>query len=419
MTALLCAFIAALFIDPAPTSGVAEDTTRLGDLVVEAIRKNPEIEAARDQMDAAGEKSAQEGVLPPPELIFMREGMPAFRYRDAMFSRVELMQMIPFPTKLAARREIAGIEALHAHHEHEEKVLDVVRRLKTSYAELWYVQQSLALGVRNGGLLAQALAVVRARFASGGADAADVLKASLEVSRNENALIALRAREMTMKAMIMSIVGRGGRDTLGVAVLPDPRPLEFSPDSLVALALATRPEIEHDSLSVEEERRMLSAARQEFIPDLRIGLQYMTGPMTGFSGWTVTAGITIPFAPWSAGAAASKVEESKAGVSRAEAMLDASRASLRAEVTGLAGRAAAEALQAENYRRDILPKAGETLRTALGAYRAGRGNILPLLDAYRMLNETTLDALMLTMEHAQTIAALEQAVGVLDPAMLH
>jgi len=418
MTVSLCTLVAALFVTPAPAPGGAGDTTWLGDLIVEALRNNPEIEAARDQMDVMGERAAREGVLPPPELIFMREGMPAFRYRDAMFSRVELMQMIPFPTKLTARREIAEIDALHAHHEHEEKALEVVGRLKASYAELWYVQQSIGLAARNGALLAQALAVVKARFASGSAGAADVLRASLESSRNENTRIALRAREDAMKATIMSIVGRAGPDTLGIAVLPEPQAPGISPDSLVALAFSTRPSIEHDSLTVEEQRRMLSAARQEYIPDLRIGLQYLTAPTTGFNGWTVTAGITIPFAPWSAGAPASKIEESEAGVSRAEAMLGASRAALRAEVTGLAASAAAGALQVERYRRDILPEADEALRAALGAYRAGRGDILTLLDAYRMFNETTLDALMLRMEYARTLAALEQAVGVIDLSTL-
>ncbi|HUI09111.1 MAG TPA: TolC family protein [Bacteroidota bacterium] len=419
MTAFLCALIAAAFTAPAGSADVGGgDTTRLDGLVLETLRKNPEIDAARDQMDVMAGKAGEEGTLPPPELIFMREGMPAFRYRDAMFSRVELMQMIPFPTKLASRREIAEISALHAHHEHAEKALEVLRRLKTTYAELWYVQQSMALGARNSDLLARTLAVVRARFAAGGAGAEDVLRASLESARNTNTLIALRARERALKAMLMSIAGRSGPDTIGCAVLREPRPLEITPDSLVALALSTRPAIEHDSLAVEEERRMLSAAKQEYIPDFRIGLQYMTAPLTGFNGWTVTAGVSIPFAPWSSGATASKIEESEAGVNRAEAMLEASRASLRAEVTDLAARAASEALQADNYRNEILPQSEEALRAALGGYRAGRGVLLPLLDAYRMLNETTLDALMLTMEHAQTIAALEQAVGVIDISAL-
>jgi len=416
MTAFLCAIIAALFSDPAGGGG---DTTRMDGLVLEALRSNPEIEAARDQIDVMEGKSGREGVLPPPELIFMREGMPAFRYRDAMFSRVELMQLIPFPTKLATRRDIASFGVEHAHHDNDEKVLDVVRRLKSSYAELWFIQQSIALAVRNGTLLSQTLAVVRARFAAGGAGAEDVLRASLECARNDNSLIGLRARERAMKAVIMSMAGRQARDTLGCAVLPEPRAPVLPPDTLVARALTVRPAIAHDALSVEETRRMLAGARQEYIPDLRIGLQYMTAPMTGFNGWTVTAGITIPFAPWAVGAAGAKVEESEAGVRRAEAALEASRTSLRAEVTGLADRAASEAAQADNYSNSIVPKAEEALRGALGGYRSGRGDLLPLLDAYRMVNEVTLDALMLRMELAQTTASLEQAVGVMDLSALH
>ncbi len=418
MTAFLCGLLVALW--PLRTvfpSGVA-DTTRLWDLVEESLDRNPEIEAARQQMAVMGAKVAQEASLPPPELTFMREGMPSFRYSEAMFSRIEIMQMLQFPTKLSTRREIAEISADHAHHDHMEKEFDVLYRLKSAYAELWYLQQSIALTRRNGELLQQALAVVRARYGAGSAGEEDVLKASVESARNDNLIVSLRQRELGMKSMLMSILDRPDGDTLGTAVMPDSLVLNVTLDTLIARGMDYRPMLQHDSLALLEQKALLSAAKQEYIPDLRIGLQYMTAPLTGFNGWTVTAGITLPFAPWALGARSAKIDESEAGISRAAAALAASRAMVRAEMRDRYSRAVADKHQVEVYRTAMLPRAEGALRSALAAYRSGRGDLLMVLDSCRMLSDLTMEALMLRMDFARSIAGLEQEIGVRDLTFL-
>ncbi len=392
----------------------AADTTRIWDLVEESLDRNPEIEAARRQMAVMGAKVAQEASLPPPELIFMREGMPSFRYSEAMFSRVEIMQMLQFPAKLSTRREIAEINADHAHHDHMEKEFDVLFRLKSAYAELWYLQQSIALARRNGEFLQQALAVVRSRYGTGSAGEEDVLKASVESARNDNLVVSLRQRELSMKSMIMAILDRADSDTLGTAIMPDSLGLNVSLDTLMVRGMDYRPMLQHDSLAVMEQKVLLSQARQEYIPDLRIGLQYMSAPLTGFNGWTVTAGITLPFAPWALGARSAKVDESEAGIGRAAAALAASRAMVRAEIRDRYSRAVADKHQVETYRTAMLPRAEAARQSALASYRAGRGDLLMVLDSCRMLSDLTMEALMLRMDFARSIAGLEQEIGVRD-----
>ena len=418
MTALLCGLLVAMWPFRALSPSATADTTRLWDLVEESLDRNPEIESARQQMAVVGARVPQEASLPPPELIFMREGMPQFRYSEAMFSRIEIMQMLQFPAKLSTRREIAEINADHAHHDHMEKEFDVLYRLKSAYAELWYLQQSILLTRRNGELLLEALAVVRARYGAGSAGEESVLKASLESARNDNLIVSLRQKELGMKSMIMAILDRPESDTLGIAVMPDSLVLNVSLETLLARGMEYRPMLQHDSLAVLEQQALLSAARQEYIPDLRIGLQYMTAPMTGFNGWTVTAGITLPFAPWALGARSGKIDESEARIGRAAAALAASRSMVRAEIRDRYSRAVADMQQVEVYRTTMLPRAQGALQLALAAYRAGRGDLLMVLDSCRMSSDLTMEALMLRMDFARSIAGLEQDIGVRDLAYL-
>src|SRR5712692_9999564 len=104
------------------------ETLDLQFLISEALMNNQEIQAALYQMDVMGAKASQAGVLDDPELPFMREEMPGFRYNEAMYSRLELMQMFRFPTKLSTESELARIRAEHAHHDHLEKVNEIVSK---------------------------------------------------------------------------------------------------------------------------------------------------------------------------------------------------------------------------------------------------------------------------------------------------
>ena len=101
-------------------------TLELRQLVDEALRNNPEIQASLHQADAAHARVGQAGTLDDPELTYMREEMPGFRWNQSEMQKVELMQMIRFPSKLSKQNELAEIRAEHSHHEHYEKVHEVL-----------------------------------------------------------------------------------------------------------------------------------------------------------------------------------------------------------------------------------------------------------------------------------------------------
>jgi len=91
-------------------------------LIVEALRNNPEIQSAQFDWDMMRAKIPQMQSLDNPELQLMQEEIPGFKFSDAMYSRVELMQMFPFPGKVNLQAELTRIESEHGHHDHLEKI---------------------------------------------------------------------------------------------------------------------------------------------------------------------------------------------------------------------------------------------------------------------------------------------------------
>lgn len=383
----------------------------LDQVIEEVLRHNPDIRAAGYQMELMNARIGQASALDDPELMYMREEMPGFRWNAAMMQKVGLEQHIRFPSKIFSQTSLAEIQTEHARHDLLEKVNEVIARTKNAYYELWFIQQSIHLTMKSAALLQQMIGIAQTRYTVGEAPQQDVLKGYVELARLENRLVTFRQQEMSMKAMLMAILYRSSQDTLGGTVLADSVARMPSLDTLEALALRFRPMLLHDSLAVEENRTMHSLAKQEYLPDLKLGVEYVTSPQTAFNGWSVRAGITLPFAPWTLGKASSRVEEASMSISKAQAVYGGSRAMVISNVRDLYYKARAAGQQLEGYRTLILPQARLALDATVMAYQTGKSDFLMLIDAYRTLVDLQMESLMTRMQFEQSVADLERAVG--------
>jgi outer membrane protein TolC len=380
-------------------------------LTVEALMNNPEIKAELQKMDVMEARVLQAGSLDAPELKFMQEAMPDFRFNQAMYSRFELMQTIPFPTKLDRREDLSRIEAGHAHNEHLEKVNEVLSKLKSAYYELWFLQQNIILDQENARLINQLISIARAKYGVGETSQQDVLKGQVELHMVDNDLITLRQRELSAKAMMMSILNRSPRDTLGFAVIPDDAVFDAQLDSLLQWALENRPMIVHDSLSIAEQQMNLSLARLDYWPDFKLGLERMTSPSTDFRGWSVSASMTIPLAPWTLGRSSARIEEASASIDEARSDYNAARNMVAGNIKDLYYKIDAGKKQLDLYRTAILPEARQSLDASLASYQTGRTDFLMLTDAYRTYVNLTREYFMVRMQFEQNIGGLEREVG--------
>ncbi len=389
----------------------ASDTLRLNDLVLEALRRNPDLKAFEYNRDLMEIRVEGTGLLEDPELTYMRDEMPNFRWGDAMFSRIELMQRIPFPGKLSTQSVIAQIQAEHAHHEHMEKANEVLAKLRSAYFELWFTQQAIVLNRENARLLQKFTTIAQTRFGVGEAPQQDVLKAYVEIAKVDNQLVELRQQELTAKAMLRALLNRPPSDTLGIAVVPD-KTIELpSQDTLQFLAQRFRGMLLHDSLSVEQEREMLSLARKEYLPDFKFGVEYATPPRSTLNLWTVSASVSLPITPWGLKRTGTRVEEAAIAIDRARETLTNSRNMVHSNINALYVKAKAFQEQLRNYTSIIIPQSERSLQASMIAYQTGKTDFLMLIDAYRTLVELSMEKLMLRMQFEQAVAELKREVG--------
>ncbi|HEY6951831.1 MAG TPA: TolC family protein [Bacteroidota bacterium] len=387
---------------------------KLDSLIDEALANSPEVGAATYKMWAAQEKIPQASALDDPELDLSLMEIPGTNFGQAMYATVGIMQMIRFPSKLSTQHAIAETEAEHAHHDHVETMLDVITRLKSSYAMLRYARTAADLNKSNEQFLQQVVSAATTQYSVGRGTQSDVLKSNIELARQRAQLETVRQQVIGAEGMLKAILNRPSDKPIGSLEDNPPKLVLDSVDDLVRYAVTHRPMLIHDSLNVFQSSLNLTLMKQEYIPDLRIGLEYVRMPAVGENRWTVSAGISLPFAPWSLSKASSRVEEASANQSMLQSTFEASRRMVEAQIRD--SYAQTKALQAEldAYHNVIIPQTDQSLKASLREYQTNQSSFLMLLDSYRMYKETQMEAAMARMKYDQALASLERNVGVVD-----
>jgi outer membrane protein TolC len=413
----LCVFMSVVLL--ASSTLLAQDSlmlpeprvVTLDDLISEALARNPTVLASLERIPIADLKAKQSGIPDPPELTFRRKEMPGFRWSGAMGSEWELSQVVRFPSKYASESRLGEIQAEHAHHESQEIVNTVLLDLRETYAELWYVQQRLVLENETLRLTERLREVAASRYKVGSATRNDMLMAEMLRTTSVNTLIDLRQGELGLKARLSAILDRQPGDTIGYAVISEEPVFDTPLDTLLAMTRSMRPMLMHDSLGIGEQEEMLTSARQEYYPDLRLGVSYMNGDLDMFRGWTVSAGITLPFVPWS-------IAKSGAGVEEAEYRVKQARESYESEWETVTGAVRETWLdltgkleQLHNFQSSMLPAADQALRSGLARYQDGQEDYQSVHQAYTAYLAAQTDYFRTRLEFETSLAKLRFETG--------
>lgn len=411
-------FIALATFISSVTTGQQPEKEEIPFLIGEALLKNPAIAAEFQKIQAADQRITQAGSLDNPELIFKLMEFPGTEFNNAMYANIELMQMVRFPTKLLMQRQIAEVQVEHAHHDHLEKMLEIVSQVKSSYAMLWYARTALELNKENQKLLEQILKAAGTQYTVGKASQQDVLKTSIELAKLKSQEASLQQDAMSAESMFRSLLNRPSSSKVGDVEYSGP-PATVPPlGTMVRYAFANRPMLLHDSLAIYESSLSLNLTKQEYIPDLKFSVEYVRLPMLAESKWSVTAGITLPFAPWTLAKSSARVEEATAMRSMNEYKYLASQRMVEAQINEAYARTRAYLAEWTSFEKTILPQTKQSVQILLSEYQTGQTSFLMLLDGYRMYKETRMETAMARMRYEQARATLERQVGVNDLATI-
>jgi outer membrane protein TolC len=378
----------------------------------EALRlaemNSPRLAAQRHALTATEEQTLRAAELPDPKLRLGIENLPVtgddrFRYdRDFMTMRtIGVMQEFPNSDKRAAR----GARAERT-RDVERAMLDSQRAtLQRDIAMAWldaHFSERAHLSLRRlvEQLDAQADAVTAA-IARGRQGAAEGLMLRGAVEQARDRVLDQERLVARSRLALAALVGDWAQRPLG----PPPNLDRISHG---ANELLTRLH-EHPHLRLVDAREDLARAEVDLTraskrSDWSVEVGYGQRRPAFDNMLTVMVAIELP---WQSDRRQDRDIASRlAELEQARALREDARRVHEAELRGWLADYDAATRRLERYRAALAPLASERAEAALAAYRGGRGELAPVLEAQRGITETELAALAIEAERGKAWANL-------------
>jgi outer membrane protein TolC len=389
---------------------------RLADLLAEAERNNPQIQAAQQMWRAAQQVPSQVSTLPDPEVMVEQVSVgsprPFSGYSNSEMADVGLgfSQDIPYPGKLRLRGQIAQKEAQVRQQMYESVRRAVLVEVKADYFELGYLATKLSILRGDGELLGEVEQAAEARYRSGLANQQDVLQAQFQQTRLLQEITTTQLQIDTTEAKLKQLLNRpqASADVVVGKLKQTAVPYDYS--QLLAAAAKTNPEIAETQRRVEKTGLELDLAHKDFDPDFNVTYMWLrTDPFEYRAHYALTFGLRIPIY---------RGRRQQKELAEAEANRARTQDELVAEKQGIAA-ALREDYATETRSSDLLqiygeglqPQAQAEFQAGLAAYQSDREDFQALLASFLDVLKVDEEYWQTLSEHETAIARMEQITG--------
>ncbi len=388
------------------------ETVSLGELVREAVAKNPAIQSAERKAEALGRRVPQVKTLPDPVVSVGWAGNPApFSVQNgdpSSYRGLSAMQAIPLG-KLGLRGKVAAREGEAASWESEIIRRRVVAQVKTAYYEYFYLHTALGITRKNHALLEKLARIAEVRYQVGKGIQADVLRAHVELSRLRQRMTVLEQQQSTARARLNTLLFRDPEAALGPPAAVEAASLSQTLEQLYELAGANDAELQRQQKLVEREQVTVALARKDYVPDLSVGWMYQQRPgMPDMNGATFSLNIPIFFKTKQR----ERVKEARLELKSTERALDDRKTTLAFEVKEqyLTARAAEELMRL--YSQGVVPQSSLALESSMASYETGTADFLTVITNFITVLDYETEYYREVANQRIALAKLEPLVGV-------
>jgi cobalt-zinc-cadmium efflux system outer membrane protein len=384
----------------------AQEELTLEKAVGLALQKNPVLLTAQmDMSAAAGNRMQMEGIA-DPTLVLHEDGL-AFRKKADGTSDHEIIfgleQSLEFPGKRALRAEIGRAGEAQAALQLDRLRLVVAARVKKAYYAAVLARRTVESLEKSSSLLDEFIAGLLAKYETGDAAYADVLRTKVEKAKIRNRVLEERKNEAAALADLNLELGRRADEpatlVTDLAYIPMTRGLAAWKDE----ARAMSPTLKLLAAKKRQAGTALALARKNGLPDFSLGLYY---PSKQMGDWGFFVGVSLPL--WKTRRAGEIMEaEASADI----ATLSEGQEELR--LMSRIGRAfesvkTAEA-QVRIFEQNLLKDLEDEFRIGVSQYRIAKVEFLNVLDLYRTYVEARLERLKSLYLYLTSLADLEVA----------
>lgn len=391
----------------------------LRDAITLALKGNPEILRAQQEIDVASGRVLQAGRIPNPELgVSWNETPSNFNIGEADERDIGISQQIEFPTKRSNRVEVAGLDKEIAELQVDRVVVLVTARLKKAYYNLLFSEQIAVNLHQQARLLNDFLEIASARIRSGAGDYLDVIRAKVELTRLNNEIVEAQREMQARKVRLNVLLGRSPEQAIELTDSLSPPSLRIRKDTLFHRLIDQSATLKIAQRRIGRSQSSVSLAKTSYLPDFSVGLFHQqraeqppfdANQFTGITtkSFGVQLGISIPLWFWQE--PKGLVEEASALANIAELNLSATERRIRASMlNALNLLKAAEAL-VDVFDSTLLEDVSDILKAGISRYQNNQIDALNLIDIYRTNRAAKVEYARALLNYLSAAADLEAA----------
>jgi len=386
--------------------------TPLADVLQEAERNDPQIQAARQGWKAAQQVPTQVSTLPDPQFQLQQVNVgsprPFAGYTNSDFAYVGLgvSQDLPYPGKLRLKGEIAKRDADVSQQQFESVRRSVLTGAKVAYFQLAYLSKTLGILESDKELLEQAEEAANARYRSGMGNQQDLLRAQLEQTNLLREITMHHLEVAKVQAQLKELLNRHQSSTDIEPEDLSETPLPYTYDELLAAMKAQNPEIASAEKMIERQKLQVDLAHKDFYPDFNVQYTWeRTDPAQYRAYYMLSVGVRLPI--YRGRKQRPELAQAEAELSRSHSELEVQSQQAASELKVQYETAQKTAELLKIYKEGLLPQARAGFQAGIVAYQNNRQDFQSLLSSF-------LDVLHLDEEYWQNTAERETALARLE-----
>ncbi len=367
---------------PAPPSGPVQ----VDELVQLAVGRNPRLSKATFAVDAAQGKLVQAGLYPNPVLAVMADELGDRTGPGGIITAPQVSQEIVTGRKLSLSQAVAAKEVNLTTLALLRERYAVVGSVRTAFYDLYALERRIAVLDELAKLAGEAAKNGQALLDSKQIARLDLVQLEVELARFRSQAEAARQELPGARRRLAALVG-DPRMTIVAAVGPFEEVPVYDADRTLEAVLATHPDMRSARVEVERAQAAIRRAEVEPIPNLTVSTGYTYQGQNRSNDWLV--GVSAPIPVWNKNQGNIRAAKAELGM----AIQEVSRIenSLAEQVaTALRTYSGSQKL-AGQYRIEILPRAEETYKLSLEAFKGGQFEYLRVIQAQRAVAEARLE----------------------------
>ncbi|MDD5170165.1 MAG: TolC family protein [Syntrophales bacterium] len=390
------------------TGSVFAQDLKLDDLINEALKNSPDIQAFKSRIEGMRERIPQAKSLPDPQLTFgyQNEGFDRYTYGEEIGAQwmFGASQQFLFPGKRALKGEMATQDAESQEAMYELLKLKTVSKVMELYYDLFLAHKNIDLVKSREDLFIRIEDMALARYRTGKAMQQEVLMAQTEKYMLLEKEAMYGQKIQSLEAMLRAAIGRSGGASLGRPAEPSYRPFLLEADEAVQMAINHSPEIKARNKMIEVANTKVSMARKEFFPDFSVNAGYFNRRGDFKDMWSLTSTINIPI--YFKTKQEPALREAQASLAQARQELEAIKLMITAAIRdNMAMIKSADKLM-NLYKNGLIPKNTQDVESALSGYATGRTEAIVVLSRLKALLEYENQYWIQFMEREKAIARL-------------